>query len=1040
MRPIKLVMSAFGPYANKEIIDFEVLKGKNIFLITGPTGAGKTTIFDAISYALFGEASGSTRENDSLRSDFAKKNTLTYVELDFELRGELYHIRRVPQQLKPKVKGEGFTTQSAEAELVLPNGKVKTGAMNVTNEINSLMGINKEQFKQIVMLPQGEFKRLLLADSKEREGIFRKIFSTYTYEKIQSLLSDKANALRKELEKSQDRVRTNVKNIKSDIPIEVDEYIDFESLISKIDSIIKDETAVYNNLDNQSSSISKEILSLQENRIKSKNNNDLLKEKETISNKINDMSLEKDNIDKKEEILKKAINAKEIIYIQNNLFDRENSKKEKEEENKLSKKLLVKIKEELSNAEETLKIQEDKEEERTKIREEISVLKEKESKVRSIEDKKNQIILLRKNIESNKFNIEKENSLIKELKKEREEILDKLKSINELEKDKIKLDNTEKEKNDLIVRVRDTYRYINKYYEEKKKHEEVAITFEGVENSYKIQKQDYEIKEEIYMKEQAGLLALNLEENTPCPVCGSLHHPNLAKRVENIPTEQELKHSKAMYEKNQNEYNRVLMEVTKLKQYVDTIISDSINPRLMELSKQVNCRDIFDENTLDEIKAIGIKLKNDLNKIKDEKESLQKEILNKEKIELRLSDIDKLLVSKEELVNKLSNEYTNIFGELRAEEEILNNIEKEVPEELRSLELLNRRINSLEKQLNILIRSLEVARDNRNKLNNKLCSEESKINELEKSISELVTDINNIKLSMNSKLKELNFSSYEEYEDSKKYISSIDDYTLAINSYREEMKSLKDREKDLIDKTKNFEFIKLDELDSQINDKQAVLKEVNQKAKDSYSIINNNSIILKEIKSIKNTILDKEEEYKVIGELSNLANGKKAPYITFERFVLASYFQEIIDSANIRLSKMTNERFILKRKENKGKGTSQQGLELEVYDNYTGKNRHVKTLSGGESFKASLSLALGLSDVIQSNAGGVTLDTMFVDEGFGTLDPESLENAINVLLELQRGGRLVGIISHVPELKERIEARLEISVSSEGSSTNFNIN
>ncbi|WP_368260020.1 SbcC/MukB-like Walker B domain-containing protein [Clostridium paraputrificum] len=218
------------------------------------------------------------------------------------------------------------------------------------------------------------------------------------------------------------------------------------------------------------------------------------------------------------------------------------------------------------------------------------------------------------------------------------------------------------------------------------------------------------------------------------------------------------------------------------------------------------------------------------------------------------------------------------------------------------------------------------------------------------------------------------------------------------------------------------------------------MKELDQNIKEVYSLINNNSAILKEIKDIEKLISYKEEEYKVIGELSNLANGKKSPYITFERFVLASYFQEIIDSANIRLSKMTNDRFILKRKEDKGKGTSQQGLELEVYDNYTGKSRHVKTLSGGESFKASLSLALGLSDVVQANAGGISLDTMFIDEGFGTLDPESLENAINTLLELQRNGRLVGIISHVPELKERIEAQLQISVSAEGSSTKFNIN
>lgn len=479
-------MSAFGPYAKEEIIDFESLNGKNIFLITGPTGAGKTTIFDAISYALFGEASGSTRENDSLRSDFSKKDRLTYVELDFELRGQRYHIRRVPQQLKPKVKGEGFTTQSAEAELILPDGRVKTGAMNVTNEINILMGITKEQFKQIVMLPQGEFKRLLLADSREREGIFRKIFSTYTYEKIQSLLNDKASTLRKELEKSQDRVRTNVKNIKSDTSIDVNEYIDFEVLTNQISSIIEKDTLIYNKLESQYNAISKEIASLQEERVKSKSNNDLLVEKQKISNIIDEMLLKKKDIDEKEIKLKKAINAKEIIYIEESLIEREKNKKLKEEEIEISNETLESISEALSKSEENLRFHEGKDNERIKLREEISLLREKESKVKSIEDKKNKINIFKKKIEENKIKNEVESNLISELKREKEDVSEKLKFINEREKDKLKLENTEKSKNDLINRVREVYRYISRFYEEKKKHEEIAVTFEGVEKSYKL--------------------------------------------------------------------------------------------------------------------------------------------------------------------------------------------------------------------------------------------------------------------------------------------------------------------------------------------------------------------------------------------------------------------------------------------------------------------------------------------------------------------------------------------------------------------------
>ncbi|MBQ3423323.1 MAG: SMC family ATPase, partial [Romboutsia sp.] len=212
-----------------------------------------------------------------------------------------------------------------------------------------------------------------------------------------------------------------------------------------------------------------------------------------------------------------------------------------------------------------------------------------------------------------------------------------------------------------------------------------------------------------------------------------------------------------------------------------------------------------------------------------------------------------------------------------------------------------------------------------------------------------------------------------------------------------------------------------------------------QNVKKSYSILEANKTILKNIKTLNTEFKEIEDEYRVIGELADLANGRKSPYISFERYILASYFEDIIEAANIRLEKMTGDRFSLIRKTTKSKGAGQKGLELEIYDNYTDSSRDVSSLSGGESFKASLSLALGLSDVVQSNAGGVCLDTMVVDEGFGTLDPQSLDNAIDSLLELQRGGRLVGIISHVEELKERIDAKLEVTSSSKGSIAKFNI-
>ena len=255
MRPIKLTISAFGPYAEKQILDFRELNGRNIFVITGATGSGKTTIFDAISYALYGEASGEFRDNDSLRSHFADDDTETYVELEFELRGEVYKILRSPKQMRKKTRGEGYTEKEAEAELILPNGKVITKVNNVTKKITEVLGITKEQFKQIVMLPQGEFKKLLLASSVERESIFRKIFNTYNFERIQLELKDKAVKLSKERNLCKDKMKTYLENIKGNHNISIGDYIDFDAVIEGLKELINEEKIEYKNSEKELASI-----------------------------------------------------------------------------------------------------------------------------------------------------------------------------------------------------------------------------------------------------------------------------------------------------------------------------------------------------------------------------------------------------------------------------------------------------------------------------------------------------------------------------------------------------------------------------------------------------------------------------------------------------------------------------------------------------------------------------------------------------------------------------------------------------------------
>ncbi|STA91788.1 SbcC/MukB-like Walker B domain-containing protein [Clostridium cochlearium] len=290
---------------------------------------------------------------------------------------------------------------------------------------------------------------------------------------------------------------------------------------------------------------------------------------------------------------------------------------------------------------------------------------------------------------------------------------------------------------------------------------------------------------------------------------------------------------------------------------------------------------------------------------------------------------------------------------------------------------------------------------------------------------------------MDKKIKNCGFKDYNHYLSMKLSEDELKNLDEDIQNYNQNVKTVKFNLDKAIKNSKDLKLRDENLIKQRLEKVEEEKSQLNREYNIIFSRLDNNRKTLKEIEKLNEKIKGKEEEYKVIGELARISNGDNDERITFERYVLAAYFDEIIDAANIRLSKMTGGRFLLVRKEEKGKGRRQEGLELEVFDNYTGKARHVKTLSGGESFKASLSLALGLADVIQSYAGGISLDTIFIDEGFGTLDPESLDNAIETLVDLQNDGRLVGIISHVPELKERIDTILEIIPTKEGSRARF---
>lgn len=1040
MRPIKLTISAFGPYASKQVIDFEELKGRNIFVISGKTGAGKTTIFDAISYALYGEASGESRETDSLRSHFADDNTETYVELEFELRGEKYTVNRVPKQKKKKARGEGYTEKSADATLTLPDGKVITKVKNVTDKIIEILGITREQFKQIVMLAQGEFKKLLLADSVEREGIFRKIFNTYDFEKIQAELKDKAANLSKNRTKSKHEMEINLKNIKGEHDIVIDEYVDFPLVIEKLKDLLERDNNIYKTLNEEGKEVDNNLQVKNQEKAIIETNNNLLKEKETITKALEELLSKEDEYKNKEKTIIDGKNAKEVKYIEDKLIETTKKLTKREEDYNLSLKNIDSLKLKQEEANKLLQIEESKECDREKLSVEINNLNKLEEKIIELDSLNNKVMHLKQSAENSKLQIINNKKETEELKKSKEEKELQLKDIATLETKKVELESDIKAKNKTLDEVRELFKVIRSFQNTYIEHNNKAKEYKEFEVEYKKVKENYEKMDDLYKKEQAGILASKLQENEPCPVCGSTNHPNKATIKENlkIPTKEELKVAKENLDKLEKENLEKINNLTTLNSNKTTYL-EQVNNHLSMLSATLNIDKTFNSETAKVVKNLGTELKSVIDKLKDELLKVIDKISLKEKIEKELNLITTTINEREQSLIKLEECEKNYTTELTQNITKIDEYKKEIPENITDLKTLNNLIEVKTKELNISKEKLAKLRLENENLAKKLEGENSTSKEINKSIEELKLEIANNKANFNEAIKEQGFDNIQTYEDAKLQISMVESLEKEVENYNSELKLTKAKQEDIINKTKDIVFMDITTIDEEIRSIQNNKKELESKLRELHAIIVGNKTILKNVENLNIEFKEIEEEYKVVGELADLANGKKAPYISFERYILASYFEDIIEAANIRLEKMTGDRFSLIRKTSKSKGAGQKGLELEIYDNYTDSSRDVSSLSGGESFKASLSLALGLSDIVQSNAGGVSLDTMFVDEGFGTLDPQSLDNAIDSLLELQRGGRLVGIISHVEELKERIDAKLEVTSTSKGSKVEFNI-
>lgn len=1045
MKIKKLIISGFGPYAERQELDFEEnLKDKNMFVICGNTGAGKTTIFDAINFVLYGEASGSDRDGKSLRSDFADHETPTEVELWFSLRGKDYYVKRSPSYLRPKQRGEGFVESKPAAEIRISKDKTITGFKEVTREIENILGINTEQFKQLVMIPQGEFKRLLSAKSDDKEEIFRKIFGTEVFERIQREIREEAKALKNSVERVE---RDRLNKIRSFICTEEDDElfriinadnINIDTIMEKFKNSIEGDIQSQKVLEENIKKITENIKKLQ----------DEITLGEAINGKFDKLENIKKDLDELEGKVKEYENKKNQLERAKKAITVRSFEEKYEDKNKLLKNLNLK----LDNLEKNLAVytedyekakqefikQQSREEEKNKIIKDIDEKVKLKEKVSEYEKTKKQVEFFNEKVKIVKERIENIN--INTLKNEEKlKIIDKnLENIN-LDKDKKReLDVKKVEVSNKLDKLKKLYNSIARWIKDKNEYDKEVKTFKEFEKTFLSVKNNYEKLEDIFRKSQAGILALNLEEGSPCPVCGSTHHPNLAKLEDSDVTEEKVKKEKEALEVFSEKRDKYLSKLTEMNSSLKTAMENSIRSFLRELLNVEVCEE--DINKINgEVKKIWKDNKDELIDIENRIKELSV-FINKEKD--IIEEKNSLYKNNEELRKELqikNDELVVEEGKLSAANSTLTAIRNEFNGEIKTSKELEDMIVSLNKKLSLIKKEYENAEESFNvsksRLDNAKGIEKSTKEMMEKTRSERNEALDIFK----RRVLDLGFINYLDYKHSVLSEVKIQDLEEEINKFNSDLLSCRKLYETLSKDVEGLSRVDLSQINERLKKENEVKANLDKEAKEIFARIKNNKTVLEDCNKYNKRIKEDEEKYKIVGRLSNIINGDNPKKISFERYVLASYFERIIDAANLRFNKMTSGRFELLRKEDMGDKRKGQGLDLEVFDNYTGKARDIKTLSGGESFKASLSMALGLADVVQAHAGGIQLDTMFIDEGFGTLDPESLDNAIECLMELQNDGRLVGIISHVAELKERIQTRLEVSATSKGSRAEFKI-
>lgn len=1093
MRPNKLKISGFGPYAGSVELNMDALGTSGLYLITGDTGAGKTTIFDAITFALFGTASGDNRDVAMLRSKYALPETPTVVELTFTYAQKQYIICRNPQYERPAKKGGGTAQQKAEAELKLPDGRVITKSTEVDDEIKKIIGIDRKQFSQIAMIAQGDFLKLLLAETKERQEIFRNIFKTKPYKDLQERLKAESSALYRQSEDAKSSVAQYVKGIicnEDDVLHALLEkaknggmqIVDTIELLKKIitqdfgteEAFGKQLSEIDGQLQTIDTNLGKAeeytkaklflktaITEQQEMELKVKSLQEALEvqrakqpECETLSKKMACIEAELADYE--------VLDAKCVEHgnTEKQLQNHVASKAKRTQEHENFKQQITQIKEERSSLE---SVGAQREKQASELTQATNQKEQLLANKLELFDYKKSVLKLKKAEEICSAALIGHNKK----EKERDQQIDKIQAIRE-ETELLEGIATQKEKllleNDVaIAKAKDIVRLSSLH----SANETTRLKLEKAQDEYKqlanganILFQEYSTKNSLFLREQAGILAETLQDGVPCPVCGAMHHPKVAQKSECAPSEVELKSAQKDLERAQKlagDASHIAGEINgefiakkghlelEIQKLVGDCSIEDCPKRLVAISK--------------ENQTVLVTIKQELLKVELQIARKVELVANFKKAEADYNEILAVLEKLDGEIASAEREKNNLEGSVNSKKEAVKmHIALIMGDD--NFEQAGTKIETILTEVETLLAAImgEIAKNEqlisrKAKLDTLLPKAEGDLSKIEQDISKLQEQIvvaqtkkQELQKQIEASTAKLGFASKIEAENSITFLgkqrTAIQRGLKAAEEAsavgKEIMDGLNGRIKQLNEQLSTACKVDVEQQSAKREELSEKRHVVEGSKETVHTRVISNQIAIKNIEEKSINCVALETKFAWVNSLSATANGTISgkEKVMFETYIQMTYFDRIIARANTRFMVMSGGQYELKRRQTPVDHQSKSGLELDILDHYNGDGtqRSVKTLSGGESFMASLSLALGLSDEIQSSAGGIHLDTMFVDEGFGSLDGELLQQAIKALESLTGGGRLVGIISHVEGLKERIDKQIIVVKEKTGGS------